>query len=402
MRSIGIFYQTESVIGKNNNSCPYLIDDQRPNCSKIDNNVSESFTLQINLWNVKVKNNEKGSKDDFKAIDFGVVFSLSIHEIAFLLPFEVNKDDVDDLASVLATDPNLLCAVFNDDIKSTSEPEKSYHKIECSRFKYIMYELSSDNIKDCDYDPESKTTLLRICVNTDFSSDEFKNCKLFIRFRIRMKSLDCFGEQKEISNDWLQSAFSSTYMFDIRINDVREMAKKKKEFVEFHGFQLPKFDKIHFFYMSDSEETVENGSNIELDSRLLENTRWHNYLGNKLEFVSTIIAHHWKKTSSKGQSLFVCPYYKDDKINSFIPRTNGFNNFSLFYKTEFLDPRKKRIALYLAVVVALGLISSAVNSLIALFIPENCQYGWFVWVGIIGIVILSLYYFMSYSKNHTR
>lgn len=47
--------------------------------------------------------------------------------------------------------------------------------------------------------------------------------------------------------------------------------------------------------MADSEESVENGSSIKLDKRLLENERWHSYLGDKIEFVSENVAHHWKR-----------------------------------------------------------------------------------------------------------
>lgn len=79
--------------------------------------------------------------------------------------------------------------------------------------------------------------------------------------------------------------------------------KKKKELEEFNGFHLPEFKKIHFFYMSDSEETVENGSSMKLDSRLLEKERWHSYLGKNIEFTSSNIAHHWKRTSKETLRL---------------------------------------------------------------------------------------------------
>ena len=200
----------------------------------------------------------------------------------------------------LSLDANLLCTVFNENLTSTSEPAKSFHKIDGGNVHLLMYELSKENIESFNYDAAANVTEMAVTINTNFATEEFKDYKLFVRFRLMLESFDSFAKKKKVSNDWLQSAFSSTYLFDIRLNDVRELAKKKKELVEFKGFLLPEFKKVHFFYMADSEENVENGSSMKLDKRLLENERWHSYLGGNLEFVSANIAHHWKATTKKA------------------------------------------------------------------------------------------------------
>ena len=67
------------------------------------------------------------------AIDFGVVCPLSTKKLVFLFPFEVKYDDFHDLVKCLSLDTDLLCTVFNEDLKSTSEPAKSYHTIDGNR-----------------------------------------------------------------------------------------------------------------------------------------------------------------------------------------------------------------------------------------------------------------------------
>lgn len=235
---------------------------------------------------------------------------------------------------------------------------------------------------------------MAVTINTNFATEEFKDYKLFVRFRLMLESFDSFAKKKKVSNDWLQSAFSSTYLFDIRLNDVRELAKKKKELVEFKGFLLPEFKKVHFFYMADSEENVENGSSMKLDKRLLEYERWHSYLGNNLKFASVNIAHHWKSVSQYIVGLKKAEV--SDSQNSKLelePKETKISNFTLFFKTEFSDCQFKRLFLYISIIVVLGMIASAIISIISSFIPNNYGYEWAVWC----IFIISITLLVSFS-----
>ena len=227
-----------------------------------------------------------------------------------------------------------------------------------------MYELSEENIIDDCYDEKTNTSILTFRINYTFAKDQIENCQLFVRFRLKLNDLKCFAVKKDVSNDWLQSAFSSTYMFDIRINDVRELSKKKLELEEYKGFSLPKFTKIHFFYMSDSEETIENGSSIKLDSRLLENERWHSYLGKNIEFTSSNVAHHWKKAIKEESKYQKVMNKKENVQYTFGNYQPTFDNFTLFFKTEFSEAKNKRIAYYIFIVLLLGIITSTIVSLV--------------------------------------
>lgn len=361
MKSIGFFWSNNKVVEKKCENCPYGKSVSLEQYKDED----ATFDFQINLWNSSIKNTITGKVSRFRAIDFGVVCPLSTKKLVFLFPFEVKHEDFSDLAKCLSSDSELLCTVFNEDLKTLSEPTKSFHKIdsENSDIHYLMYELSKENIEISNDYTQTNLTQLTVAITSNFDLDESSKYRLFLRFRINLRSFDAFATKKDVSNDWLQSAFSSTLLFDIRLNDVRELSKKRKEFIEYQGFQMPEFSKIHFFYMADSEEVVENGSSMKLDKRLLENDRWHAYLEENFEFVSANIAHHWKKKKdykvkgSNGESM--------DKSDE-----EKIKDFTIFFKTVFSDCRKKRVLRFLLLIVILGMISSLSITLISLIVPK--------------------------------
>lgn len=385
MKSIGLFWSNKELKEKKCKNCFYS-QQHAINQASSTKKESNSFDFQINLWNSRVKNVVTGKVTRFRAIDIGVVCPLSARALVFLFPFKVERNDFHDLVRCLSLDTDLLCTVFNEDLRSSSEPAKSYHKIDGADLHYLMYELSKENIETLEYDEQSNLTQMKIVINSDFRNEDISGCRLFIRFRIKLQSFDAFAKKKEVSNDWLQSAFSSTYMFDVRLNDVRELSKKRKEFVEHQGFQLPEFNKVHFFYMADSEEIVENGSSIKLDKRLLENDRWHSYLGANLEFVSENIAHHWKKKEN-----FEFPLKNDGSKLESVTTKKTIKDFTIFFKTEFSDIRGKRVYGYLCLVVLLGWISSSLVTLISSFIPNCICYERVAW-GVETILLVVVTY----------
>ena len=399
MKSIGIFWKSNHDEDDYCQRCPHGKDKVREtneNCPSKD----ELFEFQINLWNTDVINVANNDRHRFRAIDFGIICPLSTRKLVFLLPFKVDKSAFHDLVKCLSLDTDLLCTVFNEDLKSTSEPAKSYHKIESPNIHLLMYELSKENIESLVYDDAVDVTEMTISINTNFEDEKLNDYQLFIRFRLKLNSFDSFAKKKRISNDWLQSAFSSTYMFDIRLNDVRELSKKKKELVEFKGYQLPVFKKIHFFYMADSEENVENGSAMTLDKRLLEKERWHSYLGENIVFASENIAHHWKskmKTPFKLEKVNVIDGKQSKE--EFVSDEKFILNFTLFFKTEFSDYQFSRILLYAIIVVILGSLASAIISLIGSFIPHDLRLERFVW-GLVVFCTTILVVFGLYKSSN--
>ena len=150
--------------------------------------------------------------------------------------------------------------------------------------------------------------------------------------------------------------------------------------------------------MADSEESVENGSSIKLDKRLLENERWHSYLGNKIEFVSENVAHHWKRKEEIKLELESAGVENPQKANvSLKPVPRPVLNFTLFFRTEFSDCQKKRLFIYLLIVVLLGTVASAIVAFGDSLIPSTFVYSWIVWLGVALGLIVILWYFLWHS-----
>lgn len=317
-------------------------------------------------------------------MDFGVVCPLNLKELVLLIPAKVEKDQFVDLVSRLASDRELMCTVFNENLTIASKPTKSYHLIrnENESLLFLLYELSNENIVDINYSRDNGYTVIKIANNLEtISPKTAKN--IYVRFRILLNDVHAFSIQRNVSNDWFQSAFSSSYMFDFRLNDVRELDKKVSEKLKHDHYEMAKLNKVHFFYMADADEVVENGSSMKLDSRLLETQRWHSYFGNNVQLNRENLAHHWKKCILKTVR-------KDDEgnlVDEYV-RT-PFDDFSLYFKVVYSHYKYRRVLIYSTIVFILGfLASSAVSFLQSLWNLTTDKYAWAFWLVILITVTL--------------
>ena len=342
MRSIGLFVKQNTDINTN---------------EKPDN--SGLMEIHINLWNVRTRGGT-----DFYAIDFGLKYHKDVVAIKMVLPFEAKQEDFSDLAHVLTNNKSLLCTVFNADMTISSEQSDSIHDVVNldSKEEMAIYELSARNIEWKPFDKDSNSTELTI--TPQYEKVNIKEDKVYVRFRIKLHNLSMFAHTRKLSNDLIQSAFSSTRLFDIRLNDKREIDKKLIEGIMFDKYQIVKIEKMHFFYMVDAEETLENGSNIPLGTRMLERERWNPYLGDS-EMNDEYLAYHWKLNYRK----------KDDAIEP-------YSTFSVFFKTNYTSYDIRRIFKYSTIVILLSFLGSLI---VSVFFPnsENRLYG----LGIIALFV---------------
>ena len=317
--------------------------------------------VHINLWNVRTKGGL-----DFFAIDFGLKFDKDVEAMKLVLPFETNKEDFSDLAHILTNNKSLLCTVFNADMSISSEQSDSIHNIvnNDSKEEMSIYELSYRNLEWKEFDSESNSTELTI--TPKYKSENINGKKVYVRFRIKLHDIDMFAHTRKLSNDLIQSAFSSTRLFDIRLNDKREIDKKLIESVLYENFQMVKIEKMHFFYMADAEESLENGSNIALDTRMLEKERWNPYL-EETEMSSEYLAYHWKLSRNKQDK----PLY---------------STFSVFFKANYTSYDIKRILKYTMIVIMLSFFGSLLVRMFECF-DSGCY---------LSICIIALFSFSAY------
>lgn len=319
--------------------------------------------IHINLWNVRTRGGA-----DFFAIDFGLKYHKDVNAIKLVLPFEAKQENFSDLAHVLTNNKSLLCTVFNADMSISSEQSDSIHDVENldSEERMAIYELSARNIVWKTFDKDSNSTELTI--KPQYEKNKLKEDKVYVRFRIKLHNLSMFAHTRKLSNDLIQSAFSSTRLFDIRVNDKREIDKKLIEGIMFDNYKIVKIEKMHFFYMADAEETLENGSNIPLGTRMLEKERWDPYLGDS-EMNDEYLAYHWKLNSRK----------KEDA-------PDPYTTFSVFFKTNYTSYDIRRIFKYSIIVILLSFLGSLI---VSVFFPTNEN-------RLYGLGIIALFAFVSF------
>lgn len=380
MKSIGLFWKPSEQ--EKENTCPH-----KEECKIIKQDVAkkeDEFEIHVNFWNTEINDVVSHKRKHLYALDFGVVCPLNLKELVLLIPAKVEKDQFVDLVSRLASDRELMCTVFNENLTIASKPTKSYHLIrnEDESLLFLLYELSNENIVDINYSRDNCYTVIKIANNLEtIPPKTAKN--IYVRFRILLNDVHAFSIQRNVSNDWFQSAFSSSYMFDFRLNDVRELDKKVSEKLKHDHYEMAKLNKVHFFYMADADEVVENGSSMKLDSRLLETQRWHSYFGNNVQLNRENLAHHWKKCILKTVR-------KDDEgkqVDEYV-RT-PFDDFSLYFKVVYSHYKYRRVLIYSTIVFILGfLASSAVSFLQSLWNLTTDKYAWAFWLVILITVTL--------------
>lgn len=358
MRSIGLFVKKENTPDKDN----------------LD--LLCGMEIHINLWNVRT-NEEK----DFYAIDFGLKFSKEVEAIKVVLPFATKQEDFLDLAHVLTNNKDLLCTVFNADMSISSEHSDSIHDVINldSEERMSIYELSGRNLSWKEFDPESNCT--ELLINPLYDKEKINEEKVYVRFRIKLHDINMFAHTRKLSNDLIQSAFSSTRLFDIRLNDKREIDKKLIEGILYDKYYMVKIQKLHFFYMADAGECLENGSNIPLGTRMLEKERWNPYLGDS-EMNTEYLAYHWKLDKPK----------QEDKKDS-------YSTFSVFFKTNYTSYDIRRILRYTIIVVLLSFFGSLLANIFGVIDKTYC-YG----LGLIAISVFCGYCWILKScyENSSR
>lgn len=380
MKSIGLFWKSSEQ--EKENTCPH-----KEECEIIkqdETKKEDEFEIHVNFWNTEINDVVSHKRKHLYALDFGVVCPLNLKELVLLIPAKVEKDQFVDLVSRLASDRELMCTVFNENLTIASKPTKSYHLIknEDESLLFLLYELSNENIVDINYSRDNGYTVIKIANNLEtIPPKTAKN--IYVRFRILLNDVHAFSIQRNVSNDWFQSAFSSSYMFDFRLNDVRELDKKVSEKLKHDHYEMAKLNKVHFFYMADADEVVENGSSMKLDSRLLETQRWHSYFGNNVQLNRENLAHHWKKCILKTVR-------KDDEGKQVDEDVRTpFDDFSLYFKVVYSHYKYRRVLIYSTIVFILGfLASSAVSFLQSLWNLSTDKYTWAFWLVILITVTL--------------
>lgn len=357
-------------------------------CNTIDGKTplyNNTVEFHINLW--KSKNCVVKIMPNL-IFDFGIKFESTITELCIFLPFRISKElGVEDLGKCLSTNRDLLNAVFNEDMICQSASNHCFSRItnnaNCSEQEsFYIYHLGEDNYKVEDYTEDSKVKGTYLTINiSGIPSNEEKTPteKYYVRFRVYVENISEIVRTEILSNDLLQAAFSRMDLFDIRLNEKREIPSKVEEKMKKQKFELCTFNKLHFFYIVDTHESIDNGIDIRKDSRLLENEQWIQYVPHSDIANVNYIAHHWKKKMEKDKPI---------------------SHFSLFFSTIYPRLSIVRLVAYFSIVIILGWIGSMLSFSLGPLFEISVDSSWMKWIKPIIILLIFIALFMYIVKSN--
>lgn len=338
--------------------------------SKKDNDPNDNFAAEchINVWKIDAGGYILSNTKLY--FDFGLMINPKIEWIYMYIPFDFVENGRDfDLIKKLQNNNQLLCTVFNSDYKTEVKQGDTFGKVmdKENRVQFLLHQLGSTKF---DIIPFYKTysknkkriagKLLKIHIQD--APPEID--KIYIRFRIEPTEITEIVKSEHISNDFLQAAFSQIDMYDLRINEIRNISTDVMDKIKEDEYKLLTFDKVHLFYMAATSENVANGSSIKQDSRLLEKDLWATYLPDNC-YRRNYIAHHWKKRVKKEEMKIIKSSITTKE--KFIP----FNDYRIFFTTIYPKVQLIRLFVYLCIVILLGWCGSMLSFNISSFLTHS-------------------------------
>src|ERR1043165_3349231 len=161
----------------------------RPNGSK----ETVPIELHLNLWKVPKKHK---SFRRFLDIGFKLENTNHIDTLRVFVPFIISKRDVSDLGVKLVYYSTLLCAVFNENYKVTSDPQSKFAAVTNSSNEHLfdVYTLSiSESSSEVTVSSQHGGTRI------DIALPQTNNATYF-RFRLEGKLADSIVTLKSPSN----------------------------------------------------------------------------------------------------------------------------------------------------------------------------------------------------------
>lgn len=294
--------------------------------------------LHINYWEL-----DDTISQGCQFLDFGLMIksvALDVESIFFYFPFKIKKEWIEDLGKTLQND-QMISALFNEDFNCKSNagaPYTTVSKKNDIKDVFFLYELADMNYSVEDVQGYGSILKIEFLSTPPMLEPSRPDCDIYIRFRLKnFKASELFYEE-EISNDYIQSAFYKTKMLDFRVNERREMNNKLLEVLETKERRFVSFNKFHFYYIGSSrKEKIEGFVNYG-DCRLLDYSKWSNYLPSITNKEKKFLCYHWKT-------------YDDGNV---------FQSCSVFMRTVYKSLNCKIIAKYISIAIVLSFVASAI------------------------------------------
>jgi hypothetical protein len=382
MRSLGIFYSLKS----DNQPIERWKERQYKRVG-----VSE---IHINLWKLA----QKRKRRYFSALkysyffDLGIKFDASIKSLIVYLPFSVTKEDITDLGDVLTKNNEVAGLVFNEQTTTIQQTPDcfQYIDIDVNRTRLAVYPLGSTNYSTEETEETNKGTYLKIEIKSSPQNEGQRVQPIYVRFRIRLNelSLSQICHDEHISNDIIQAVSSRMQIYDIRLNDKREIDRKIIEDLQNKSYKLFRFSKVHYFFMSDTTNDLKSSSPTINDRRFLETIKWQPYLN--AVTPQNLVAFHWK--DKKKDPVGEGAEYKDDSF----PCSKVF--FSVTYPKHTL----LQYTLYALIAISISVLGVVLTSLTSIFSlsPDSNKWPFLPLVVLIILLLVTLVVYHIVSNNN--
>lgn len=295
------------------------------NGSKPNPNPSISARVHVNYWKLPVEKHFWNTESYRRSLDIGVVLenvSDDIEDVSICLPFSTQLKDVHDLSTYLH-DETFVSHLLNGRYRCLTLKD-------CPTYRYLQLQDEQNEGKNlCLYEvcDESKNiiSLKNGCmlsikflsypknlneIKEKPSKDSKEEDKYNLYFRIRISNLSendlCYNE--DISNDFLQSAFSKSEMAEITFNDNRNINHSDFQTIT-RERSFIKLSKIDFFFSGSSEEETVTGSSPFNDCELLNPDLWKAYLSGVNTGSKKCLSYHWSVDETRKNKVFFKTVY---------------------------------------------------------------------------------------------
>ena len=291
---------------------------------------TSNFDMHINLWDLE------GSSP---FIDIGLMVRKfrDINKILILIPFKIDKSCINDLSDMF-NEKNVPNLVFNSDCSFQRKNGDLSLKINenDNDKQFLLYNMNNEKV---DYKTQDDLCLITFDfsdLNEDANYKEYSD--LYIRFRINSdeikKELFCNIKEKNL---FLESAFISTQIVDLKINKKRNIGEEYLRKFRREHYIFAEFDKIHFLIMEPANADVNILGAESYECRKLED-EWREYI-RPMSLKKDILVYHCRY--KKGSDDLIKDYGKTIKITS-------------------SSTTMKIICIYITVIIIINLVSNAI------------------------------------------
>lgn len=301
--------------------------------------VAYSIEAHFNLW--RLKTGKHGKVDQFLDVGLMMEDTLNVTSVNIFVPFAI--EGITDLGSSLQS-TEVVQAVFNEPWYAVPYPDKT--TIGLMDFdkndKFRVHELNQSEWKVTQQFGGSVITLL-------FPIEFTK--KTYVRFRIGPCELFPVTAESKPSNSWLESAFFVTETLDFHVNEERKLTDELLRAI--HSDGIVKFTKMHLFLMRYDSYDYVFSYPVPNDIRTLEEKKWIEYIGPQYN-CNHVVAYHWKRSPD--------PKNQSDILLANSAGAASFDDFSAFAKFRLLKAGRGTIALFIFILVIIGIVGSFIAS----------------------------------------